>query len=129
MFQLDDPNAGTNAIAVAGYANVCQKDYVIIVEGGAHTPTAISVENHNRFCGGVFGTGTQLGTAAQAQVWNPAIAPGYQTAASTVYSRFLPFQVGFVTDGHERESYPSNTQTDADILSKGFNIYYSQVAC
>ena len=127
MFQLDDPNAGTNGNAVAGYANVCQKDYVIIVEGGAHTPTAINTENHNRFCGGLLGTGTQIGTAATAQVWGPGLT--YPAAASTVYSRFVPFQVGFVTDGHERESYPSNTQTDADILSKGFNIYYSQVAC
>ena len=57
-----------------------------------------------RFCGGL------LGNAAA------------QVTGTTVYTRTLPFQLGVNFDATEEDF------TTAE-LSKGFYIYYNQVAC
>ena len=50
------------------------------------------------------------------------------TTPATVYNRMVPFQLGFHTDATEVALAPAN-DVDADEASKGFNIYYEQMAC
>ena len=50
------------------------------------------------------------------------------TAAATVYNRMVPFQLGVHTDATEQALAPA-ADVGCDEASKGFNIYYEQMAC
>ena len=57
------------------------------------------------------------------EAWNPPLPQTSSGAGTTVYSTYMPFQLGVVFDATELD-----TATDAE-LSKGFNIFYQQTAC
>jgi len=93
------------------FGNDCSLDYIIIAEGSSvNTFGAI---NFNRFCGVLLSVGPAGSTP---------------TTPATVYNRMVPFQLGFHTDATEVALAPAN-DVGADEASKGFNIYYEQMAC
>jgi len=106
-FGLSSTGTDPASVSSATGDNCKSLDHVIIPQAAQTVAIAVSIGSIDKICGGTF-----------SYIHNSA-------TAATVFTAQQPFLVGFHTDGSE-----TDTATAGDIeMSRGFNLYYSQVAC